>query len=350
MKNKIILFLWLIILSIFWNNTVFSAENKINIQSEELDLMKIIEVSWKKVIIHGDISFPNWIDIPYDLHVEWDLKIGSNVTLLWNITVDGDVVLWNRVRLYKSLEWKNIITGNYLVANKIIAHENLKFHGFAKIKEGVEVWGDFDSGSDLILQGNSKILWNVKLWKDVTISGIFYVYWSMNGNYDFIFRWDKFRIVWNFKTQNTSSLIGKLYLFAKTWHRTLYGNRTIRYRYVFKNTQYNGIMKGIDPLLNYKLTQDNIDVIHGVVVLFEREIKNQKAVIQKKYQSGKNELTIQREIQKLISIQQEMFSYISPYIEIENWDSRQWKILKIQEKTDLKKFVYQYVSGSEFDY
>lgn len=350
MKKRTILFLLLIFLSFYVNNTVFSAENNVTITSKSVDLMKIIEIRWDTVVVHGDISFSDWVEIPYDLEIEWDLKIGSHVQLFWNIKVAWDVVLWNHVRVYKTLEWKNISAWNYLRANKIIAHNDLEFHGFAKIIWGLNIWWDFDSGSNMILEGNSKILWDVKLWTDVTISGIFYVYGSMNGNYDFLFRWDKFRIVWDFKTQQTSNLIGKLYLFAATWHRTLFWNRTVRFRYKFINTQFKGVMKKIDPILDYRLSKLDIDLIHNKLVTFEKKMSQQKKIIQQKFNSEKNEIIMNIEIKKLIFIQKEMFDYISPLIEQENWDITKWKLIQIQEKTSVKTFIYQYISGVDFDY
>jgi hypothetical protein len=109
-------------------------------------------------------------------------------------------------------------------------------------------------------------------------------------------------------------------------------------------------MKEIDPILDYRLSQENIDIIHTNVIQFEKELKAQKKVIEQKYHSSKNEITINREIKKLISIQEEFIHYISIYIEQENWDAIQWKVLQIQEKRDIKQFMYQFISGVEFDY
>lgn len=139
-------------------------------------------------------------------------------------------------------------------------------------------------------------------------------------------------------------------MFARDGHRRLEWSTNTRYQYEVENTQYNWVMKKIDPILDYRLSQENIDIIHLNVIQFEKELKAQKKVIEQKYHSGKNEILINREIKKLIFIQAELFNYISQYIEKENWDIIQWKVLQIQEKRYIKQFIYQFISGIEFDY
>jgi carbonic anhydrase/acetyltransferase-like protein (isoleucine patch superfamily) len=319
-------------------------------RGKEVKKETTFRLEWKTIFIDGDISFSKWITISNNMVINGDLTIWSNSTFLWSIKVNWDVKIWNHVYFRKILKWTNIDTGTYLRASQVNTKENLSFQWFAQITQWLLVGGNFESGSDMILHWNSKILWDVKLWADVFISGIFYVYGNMNGNYDFLFNWDKLRVIWNFKTQISSKLVGKIYMFARDGHRRLEWSTNTRYQYEVENTQYNWVMKKIDPILDYRLSQENIDIIHLNVIQFEKELKAQKKVIEQKYHSGKNEILINREIKKLIFIQAELFNYISQYIEKENWDIIQWKVLQIQEKRYIKQFIYQFISGIEFDY
>lgn len=344
MKKIILAFMLLI----FFN--ISSVNANVTVKWNEVKKETTFRLEWKTIIIDGDISFSKWVIIPYDMVINGDVTIWSNSTFLWSIKVNWDVEIWNHVYFRKILEWTNIDTGTYVRAKQIKTKENLSFQWFAQITQWLLVGGNFESGSDMILHWNSKILWDVKIWADVFISGIFYVYGHMNGNYDFLFEWDKLRVIWNFKTQISSKLVGKIYMFARDGHRRLEWSINTRYQYEIKNTQYNWVMKEIDPILDYRLSQENIDIIHTNVIQFEKELKAQKKVIEQKYHSSKNEITINREIKKLISIQEEFIHYISIYIEQENWDAIQWKVLQIQEKRDIKQFMYQFISGVEFDY
>jgi hypothetical protein len=344
MKKIILTFILLLCINISSVNANVTA-----VEKEEKN-ETTIKIDWKTVIIDGDISFSEWANIPYDMVINGNVTIWSNSTFLWNITVHWDIKIWNHVYFSKILKWTNIEVGTYLRAKNIHTTENLSFQWFAEISQWLLVGGDFESWSDMILHWNSKILWNMKMWADVFISGVLYVYGHMNGNYDFLFKWDKLRIIWNFKTQISSKLIGKIYMFARDGHRKLEWSVNTRYQYEITNTQYNWVMQQIDPILDYRLSQDNIDIIHTNVIQFENELRTQKKIIQQKYHSGRNQVTINREIKKLIFIQEELFDYISRYIEQENWDTIKWKVLQIEENRIIKQFIYQFVSGVEFDY
>ncbi|MCP4523412.1 MAG: hypothetical protein GY828_04270 [Candidatus Gracilibacteria bacterium] len=45
-----------------------------------------------------------------------------------------------------------------------------------------------------------------------------------------------------------------------------------------------------------------------------------------------------------------MFDYITQYIEKDIWDGIEWKKLKLEERTNLKTYIYQTYKNTQLDF
>ncbi|MCP4523460.1 MAG: hypothetical protein GY828_04540 [Candidatus Gracilibacteria bacterium] len=330
---------------------IFSGTNIVGAEKGDNEPQKTkIEFVNNQVIVYGNISFPDNFHMPYNMLVVGDLTAGNGVKFLGNVEVRGNIILGNRVNISKKMKGDTIVTGSYLQVNRLESSNNTTLHGEAVITQGVLIGGDFTTGSNFSLSGNSKIKGNMKVGMETDISGNVYVYGSFVGHEEMIFNGEKLRIRGDFRTLKKSVLTGRIYMYGKSGHRYIYGTEIVRHRYEAINTQYKGIMKGVDPILSYTLSGHAFERFRQTVYSHEKNISRQKKKISRLQTLGKSQYVLDSELKQLINMQNMMFDYITQYIEKDIWDGIEWKKLKFEERTNLKTYIYQTYKNTQLDF
>lgn len=348
-------YIWAVVLfwMCIWTNGAVSAWfQTILIDSSENKIENVIQYNNQKTEIKGDLELYKNIYGSKKLIVHGDLKILWKGEVFMNdIVVYGDVYISDKVKIYWTLSANNIEANNYISIWKLEIQGNAKFWTHLKITRGVNVWWDFESGSRAVLSWTSLVEWNMKVWANTNISGVLYVNKNFEWNYYFNFDGQKIRILWNFKVNKYSKVRGRIYMYAGTWHRYLHGfwHEIYKYRYEVKNRQYSNKMKVIDPALDFRLSQWEVNKISSVVSHYESKIRAQQKYIEKLYSQWKKYKIIHSELLKLKQIHEWLFSYVSFYIWSTSWDKVYFKNTEVESYNQLKVFIYKYGSGLDFE-
>lgn len=327
----------LIIICLFLFVMIFQ-ETYANIEIENNDTT-IELINWV-VVVDGDIEFKSYIDIPYDLEVNWNIRFWNWVNIFWDINATWDILGWNNITSYKTISAKNITIWNRGSFRSLISQEDLILKWDAIISRWISVWRHFSASSDLILYGNSEIRWNMTVELDTQIYGTLYVYWNVQSKENFHFEWNKLKIHWNFRTLKWSELIGRIFIFWSPARRNLYTNNLL-YTYILESRKYQNLMWEIDPVLSYLLSQEEVAALSIKLRSEEDKILAQKYKIL--YWSHLyNRVELWEEIKKLKSMEDIFITYINNYISDHSRDRHQWNIIKYEREKDLKAFLRTY--------
>lgn len=335
-KNQICSMFFLLFVFIFQDTYA-----NVTVKNEKIEKITTMKVVDKKIIVDWDISFQSYTTIPYDLEIKGNVTFWDEVKILWNITVSWDINAGNKLIVYKQISAKNIYIWNQLVANSIVTQENLILNWKATIASWINVWWNFETGSDFTLYWNSQVEWDMKVELDIKIYGTLYVYWDLRSKERFYFDWDKLKLYWDFRTLKESEVKGRIYIYGTAARRSYYTNK-IKYNYLLKSKKHIGFMKKIDPVLNYDLSNIEILEIHKNIQNYEYIISQQKSkIIINAYKYSQQQLI--QEIEKLKSIESNMMEYINNYISSHQRDMQEWKIIQFEKNNEMKNFIHKYL-------
>lgn len=333
--KKIIFF----ILSFFLFTSISYAN--VTVKDEKIEKKTTISLEGNTVVVDGDISFPSGMRIPYDFHIVWDVTIGDHAKIVWDMTVDGDINVGNSVVVYKTLSGNNISTWNRLVASFLKSTWDLQVNGKATITGWVEVWWDFEAGSDLILYWNSSVEWDMKVELDTTITWTLYVYWDLRSKERFEFADGKLKIYWDFRTLKESEITGNYYVYGTKWRRSYYTNK-IKINYLLENNKYRGFMWKIDPILSYNLSSSQLKYIHAQIDIKQYKIEQKKKQISL-FPYNYSQDSLNNHIEELKNMETNLIQFVEKYISLHSRDIQEWKIIQLERENELKTFLYQYV-------
>jgi len=351
MKKNISIILILALL-LFSLQNVSAWFQTVLIESKAKKIEEVIQYSKQEVIIQWDLKLSENIYGTKKLIVHWDLKIKwTGLHFINDVIVYWDVYIEDRTEFHGKLIAHNIEWNNYISIADLEAKGNVNFGTHVEIKNWMFVSWDFESGSKWEFHGKTLVEWNMKVGANTNITGVLYVNKSFQWNYYFDFNGIKIRILWDFKVNKYSKVEARIYMYAGQWHRYLHGywNEIYKYRYDTVNRQYSNRMKIIDPVLDYKISQSEINKINKVVSYYDFEIKQKKKYIEKLSSKRDKNYLIHGELLQLKAMHEKLFSYVLKYVWDTNWDKTYLKNAEAESYNEMKIFIYKYGSGLDFE-
>ena len=252
----------------------------------------------EEIRISGDLKISSNAQINGDVYVEGNLSIWSNASINGNIEATGNIIFMSGASTYGNVKWRSMsYWSNAQIQEKITAATSLTLGSNATIYKWVNIRWDVSAGSNLTLQWVSKIVGDFSFGSNTKIYSTLYVYWEINkerGGSNADISGDKTKITQGLSIGSNGDINTRLYLFQS---KKITGSN-----YSERLTNYSGLFGKIDPLLQYELTEEQIQSIKNETDAYLTEI--------------------QRNPKKKIELYKDLFQYLSQYIEQEAFDTQ----------------------------